>query len=104
MKKWLLLAALALPLFVSTGCEPFETEDDEGVTEFFNKSNLRVIVIPESQGWSGFALKPGERKKVYDVYDLYFSFEPRFRVKVGDNDGGRVVFVNGDPNAVQVSD
>lgn len=102
MKKWLLMAAMLLPLVGMIGCEPFETDDDEGVTEFVNKSALRVVVIPESRGWSGFALNPGERKKVFDVYDIYFSYEPRFRVAVGKNDAGRVVFVNGDPNAIEV--
>ena len=95
MKKWLALIALAVPLAFVAGCEPWPENDDDVEIEFINRSDETVTVIPEARsGWSGFKLAPEQRKKLYDVYDVFFSYEPRYRVEVGKNDGGRVVFVN----------
>lgn len=105
MKKLFALLALLLPMLAVTGCDPFPSSDeDDGEVEFVNKSKYRVAVIPESRGWSGFSLASGERKTIYDVYDVYFSHEPRFRVQVGKNESGKIVFVNGNPDATEVKD
>lgn len=103
MKKFVAMLAVVLPLALVVGCEPFpDSDEDEGKVEFVNKSSYRVSITPESRGWSGFSLAPDERKTINDLYDVYFSYEPRFRVKVGKNDAGRVVFVNGGERAVEV--
>lgn len=104
MKKFFTMLLLALPLMAMTGCEPFpSTNEDEGKAEFVNKSSYLVLVKPEAHsGWSSFALEPGERKKLNDIYDLFFSFEPQSRVTVGKNSDGKVVFVNDNANLIEV--
>lgn len=105
MKKFLSLVAVVFPLLLVTGCDPFPSGDEnEGEVEFVNKSSRNVTVYPESLGWSKFSLDPGDRKTIYDVYDVYFSHEPRFRVQVGKNENGKVVFVNNNLNATEVKD
>jgi len=106
MKKLLAMLAVILPMVFVAGCEPFPDDgEDDGEVEFVNKSGYRVSIAPQSrEGWSGFSLAPGERKKIYDVYDVVFTFEPRFRVAVSRNESGRIVFVNASGNNVQVAD
>ena len=106
MKKLFALLALMLPLLAVTGCDPFPSEnEDEGKVEFVNRSKYRVLVSPEARsGWSGFALESGERRTLYDVYDVFFTYEPVFRVKVGRNEGNRIVFVNNAGDLVEVTE
>lgn len=105
MKKFLVLFAFMFPLLMVTGCDPFPSADeDEGEVEFVNKSSRNVTVIPQSLGWSGFSFDPGDRKTIYDAYDVFFTHEPHTRVKVGKNEDGKIVFVNGDPDATEVED
>jgi hypothetical protein len=94
MKKLLALMAVMLPLLMVTGCEPFDSDEEDPV-EFVNKSKFVVTVIPQARsGWTGFKLAPGEHKKLYDTYDVFFTYEPRFRVEIGKNTDGRVLFIN----------
>lgn len=102
MKKWWLLAALLAPAFLMTGCEFPGTEDDDDDDEvtFENKSTYDVTVTPQSSGWRGFSFAPGEEVKV-EAADVFFTYEPRFRVTVGDESGGRILFINLKENTVQ---
>ena len=94
MKKWLSVLVL-LPLLMVMGCEPWFAADDDPVYSFINKSDYKVYVTPEANsGWNGFSLEPGERVKVSDAIDIFFTYEPVFRVTVGVNEGERIVFVN----------
>lgn len=106
MKKLFVRLLLMLPLLAMTGCDPFPSEnEDEGKAEFVNKSKYRVTVSPEARsGWSGFALAPGERRTLYDVYDVFFTYEPVFRVKVGRNENNKIVFVNNAADIVEVTE
>ena len=95
MKMWIKVLLVIMPLFMVVGCEPFFTEDDEPEYSFINKSDFRVYVIPQANsGWDGFSLAPGERRKIYDVIDVFFTYQPEFRVTVGVNEGDRIVFIN----------
>ena len=95
MKKWLALMSVILPLGLLTGCEPWPENEDDIEIKFINKSDYNVSVTPQARsGWNGFTLAPGERKVLKDVYDVFFTWEPRYRVEVGNNEEGRVVFIN----------
>ena len=102
MKKILLSLLLVCVGFVFTGCELFDTTvDDNKNYEFVNKSTYNVTIIPTAQdGWDGFSIAPGETRKLNDIEDLYFVFEPRFRVEIGENKDGRIVFINSNENNV----
>lgn len=93
--RWI-LAALASVVLFSSGCEPFTSDDDEGKVKFINRSSHRINVSPNSlgKGWSGFSFAPGETVSFNDAYDVYFTFEPRFRVKVAENTDGRIIFID----------
>lgn len=94
MKRLLAILAIVCPVIFLSGCEPFDTDEEDPI-EFVNKSRFNVTVIPQARsGWSGFVLAPGERRKLFDTYDVFFTYEPRFRVEIGKNDGGRVLFIN----------
>jgi|GEM_PF-574043 hypothetical protein len=94
MKKLFAMVAIICPVLFLAGCEPFDSDDEDAV-EFVNKSRYRVTVIPQARsGWSGFSLAPGEHRKLNDTYDVFFTYEPRFRVEIGKNEDGRVLFIN----------
>jgi hypothetical protein len=104
MKKLSGLLVLMLGSLLLAGCEDIFTEnkDDDNDVTFLNRSTYNVTVSPTAQaGWSSFRLAPGERKKLSDIRDVYFVYEPRYRVDVGENDGGRIVFINLNENTVQ---
>ncbi len=96
MKKLFLSLLLVCAGMAFSGCELFDTdvdEDDDYV--FLNKSTYNITVIPTAQsGWSTFSFGPGETYRLDNVDDLYYVFEPRFRVEVADSDDGRIVFIN----------
>ena len=97
MKHLLKWAVVLMVAVVFTGCENvFEasSDEDKDVT-FVNKSTYTVTVIPQAQsGWAGFSIPPGERVKLNDPDDVYFTYEPRYRVTVGDDTDGRILFIN----------
>jgi hypothetical protein len=90
--RWIVLC---LGVLISAGCEdPFSSEEDEDVT-FVNKSSYTVTVIPQAYSdWSGFKLPPGGVQKLNEPSDVFFTYEPRFRVTIGENEDGRVLFIN----------
>ncbi len=93
--RWF-LAALASVILFSSGCEPFTSDNDEGKVTFINKSSHTVTVIPKAQpnGWNGFSFGPGETVRFNNAYDVFFVYEPRFRVNVGENSSGRILFID----------
>lgn len=100
MPRWFLLLALPV-LLLSAGCEmPWTSNSDPDEVTFENKSTYAVTVTPQSTGWGGFVLPPGETRKINQP-DLYFTYEPRFRVTVGDDTGGRILFINLDEETVE---
>ncbi len=94
MKMWIKMLVVVLPLLAVMGCEPWFAQKDDPAYTFINKSSYTVTVIPKSSGWNGFRIAPGEQKKVYDQEDVFFSYEPVFRVAVGVNESTRVIFVD----------
>ena len=85
MKMWVKMLVVVLPLLAVMGCEPWFAEDDDPEYTFVNKSSYVVTVIPQSSGWSGFRLEKGETRKLYDKREVFFTYEPKFRVEVGVN-------------------
>ena len=103
MNKFLLSVFLLLGVFVFTGCEDyFGSKVDDDVV-FINKSSYTVQVTPSANsGWAGFRIAPGENHKIRNPRDIFFTFEPKFRVEVGENENGRVLFINLKEDTVQV--
>lgn len=102
MKTWIKTMLMVAPVVLAMGCEPWFAKNDKPEYSFINKSRYRVRVIPQSAGWSGFSIAPGERHKVYDNIDVFFSYEPEDKVLVGVNEGDRIVFVNYLPSNIVV--
>jgi hypothetical protein len=95
MKRWMIALAALLTGWIMIGCEPFDTPTEDTDYKFINKSTETVHVAPTAQsGWHSFTLSPGEEKILRNIQDMFFVFEPRFRVEVGKNQNGRIVFIN----------
>ena len=91
MRKVLIVACLAALMISLAGCEDTKSNP----LEFRNSSTYTVVVQSLSTEWSSFALAPGEKKKLTDIRDVDFTFEPSTRVQEGSASTERyIVFVN----------
>lgn len=94
MKKALLVILLAIAAAGLAGCEDYDTKP----LEFVNSSSHVVTVTSLSIEWTGFRLAPGESRKMTDIRDVDYTFEPQDRVQTGFASTDRfIVFVNAEP-------
>jgi len=91
MKKAMLILGLALVAGAFVGCEDYDNQP----LEFVNSSSYTVVVTSRSIEWSGFVLAPGQSKKMTDIRDVDYTYEPADRVEEGFASTDRlIVFVN----------
>ena len=91
MKKALLVILLAIVAVALAGCEDYDTRPLRVV----NASDYVVRVKSLSTEWNGFSLAPGENRKMTDIRDVDFTFEPADKVQEGSASTERyIVFVN----------
>ncbi|HPT17203.1 MAG TPA: hypothetical protein PK388_07965 [Kiritimatiellia bacterium] len=91
MKKAMLILGLALVASAFVGCEDY----DEQPLEFVNSSSFTVVVTSRSIEWTGFVLAPGQSKKMTDIRDVDYTYEPDWLVEEGFASTDRlIVFVN----------
>lgn len=95
MKNLARFVAMIALLAAAVGCEDVFSNSQKERVVFVNKSSYTVHVIPQAHSnWSGFSLDPGEKLKLNQPSDVFFTYEPRYRVDVGQNENGRVLFIN----------
>lgn len=83
--------------FCVLGLVACEEEKNNDLT-FDNASRLTVTVIPLSTEWGGFDLAPGERKKLKDIQNPDYRFEPDSQVQEGSSSTERyIIFVDAPP-------
>lgn len=93
MKKALIVVLLAIVAFGLTGCEDYDTKP----LRFVNSSDYTVVVTSLSTEWDGFVLPPGATRKMTDIRDVDYTFEPDNKVQLGFASTDRyIVFVNKD--------
>lgn len=98
MKKALLVLLTALMAAALAGCEDY----DEQPLEFINSSSFNVVITSLSIEWTGFALAPGQRRKLTGIRDVDFDWSPGKYVKQGFASTSRyVVFVNIERDEIQ---
>lgn len=91
MKRILLVLLAALLAVSLAGCEDY----DEQPLEFINSSSYTVIITSLSIEWTGFALAPGQSKKLTKIRDVDFAWEPDHLVEEGFASTDRyIVFVD----------
>lgn len=94
MKKALLVILLAVVAVGLAGCEDYDTKP----LEFLNSSDYVVHVRSLSIEWNGFALAQGESRKMTDIRDVDYTYEPADKVQEGFASTARfIVFVNAEP-------
>ncbi|MBN1268777.1 MAG: hypothetical protein JXB04_04260 [Kiritimatiellae bacterium] len=93
MKKLLFCLSLMVLVNMMVGCELTEEDDDDRV-KFINLSSTTVQVFPNGQLWPPFALAPGETYTIDTSTQVFFTYEPDWAVEVGENEGGRIYFVD----------
>lgn len=94
MKKALLVIWLAIVAVGLAGCEDYDTKP----LRFVNSSDHVVTITSLSIEWSGFVLAPGETRKMTDIRDVDYTFEPADKVQEGFATTERyIVFVNAEP-------
>lgn len=95
MKSVLRWLALGLAVVGTLGCDDLFTEEQNDDVKFVNKSSYTVTVFPQANSdWAGFKLAPGEVHKLNSPSDVFFTYEPIYRVTIGDNENNRVLFIN----------
>lgn len=91
MKKALFVVLLAIVAIGLAGCESYDTKP----LTFVNSSDYVVTVKSLSTAWNGFVLAKGERRKMTDIRDVDYTFEPASKVQEGFASTARfIVFVN----------
>ena len=91
MKKAWLAILMAIVAATIVGCEDY----DEEPLHFVNSSSFVVTVTSLSTEWVGFALAPGQDRKLSGIRDVDYTFSPEKWVKEGSATTERyVVFVN----------
>ena len=93
MKKLSLYLALFALVGLIVGCELTDTDEDTSV-KFINLSSSTVQVFPNGQLWPPFAIAPGEAHRIDTSSQVFFTYEPDWAVEVGENEGGRIYFVD----------
>ncbi len=91
MKKFLAYMMLASTLAFTVGCELEESEDLN--LTFENMSSREVQVIPLTSEWAAFTLRPGEKKKLYDIRDIDYRLRPDSRVQEGSASTERYIII-----------
>ena len=101
MKKALLVIMLAIAAVGLAGCEDYDTKP----LRFVNSSDHVVTVTSLSIEWTGFTLAPGEQRKMTDLRDVDYVYEPRDLVAEGFASTARyIVFVNMDPEVIAAAE
>ena len=91
MKRALLAILMAIVAATIVGCEDY----DEEPLQFVNSSSYVVTVTSLSTEWVGFALAPGQERKLSGIRDVDYTFSPDEWVQEGSATTERyVVFVN----------
>ena len=91
MKKAWLAILMAIVAATIVGCEDY----DEEPLHFVNSSSFVVTVTSLSTEWVGFALAPGQERKLSGIRDVDYTFSPDEWVQEGFATTERyVVFVN----------
>ena len=91
MKKAWLAILMAIVAATIVGCEDY----DEEPLHFVNSSSFVVTVTSLSTEWVGFALAPGQDRKLSGIRDVDYTFSPEKWVKEGSATTERyIVFVN----------
>ena len=91
MKKALLVLLTVLMAATLVGCEDY----DEQPLHFVNSSSFVVTVTSLSTEWVGFALAPGQDRKLSGIRDVDYTFSPEKWVQEGSATTERyIVFVN----------
>jgi hypothetical protein len=99
--KYLLHGILAAGLMIGlAGCDDVLTgSSDSSPLTFENASRLTVEVIPLTTEWGGFVLQPMDTKKMKDIRDIDFRYEPDKKVNLGSASTERhIVFVDAPPD------
>ena len=95
MKRALLVILMVAALIGLSGCEDYDTQP----LQFVNSSMYTVVVTSLSIEWVGFVLAPGQQRKMTDIRDVDYTFEPSYQVMEGFASTDRyIVFVNRDDN------
>ena len=96
MKKALSVLLMAIAVATIAGCEDY----DDQPLHFVNSSSYSVIITSLSIEWTGFVLAPGQDRKMTDIRDVDFTYEPANLVQEGFASTDRyIVFVNAEPAA-----
>ncbi len=91
MKKAWLAILMAIVAATIVGCEDY----DEEPLQFVNSSSFVVTVTSLSTEWVGFALAPGQDRKLSGIRDVDYTFTPEKWVQEGSATTERyIVFVN----------
>ena len=91
MKKALFAFLMAVVAGSLAGCEDY----DEEPLHFVNSSSYVVTITSLSTEWVGFALAPGQDRKLSGIRDVDYTFSPSKWVKEGTATTERyIVFVN----------
>ena len=91
MKRAWLAILLAIVAATIVGCEDY----DEQPLHFVNSSSYVVTVTSLSTEWVGFAIAPGQERKLSDIRDVDYTFSPEKWVQEGSASTERyIVFVN----------
>ena len=96
MKKALYVFLLTIVTGCLAGCEDYDTKP----LHFVNSSSYSVIITSLSIEWTGLVLAPGQDRKMTDIRDVDFMYEPANLVQEGFASTDRyIVFVNAEPAA-----
>ena len=91
MKKALFAFLMAVVAGSLAGCEDYYEEP----LHFVNSSSYVVTITSLSTEWVGFALAPGQDRKLSGIRDVDYTFSPSKWVKEGTATTERyIVFVN----------
>ena len=91
MKKAWLAILMAIVAATIVGCEDY----DEQPLHFANSSSYVVTITSLSTEWVGFALAPGQERKMSGIRDVDYTFSPEKWVQEGSASTERyIVFVN----------
>ena len=91
MKKAGFAILMAIVAATIVGCEDY----DEEPLHFVNSSSYVVTITSLSTEWVGFAIAPGQERKLSDIRDVDYTFSPEKWVQEGSASTDRyIVFVN----------
>lgn len=91
-KKSIGFLLIMLGCVAFSGCELIEDDEDLDLT-FENRAGRSVGVIPLTSEWAGFTLKPGEKKKLYDIRDVDYRLRPDSWFQLGSASTERYIII-----------